>query len=104
MLFIQMLQNDIFLAQRNASLKQIPTRIIFYKRSYEMEDNLLNPPIVIRHFDRDIVITYLTLMPPLRYNSNGNISTSGTISVKYKNIEYIVTFYLGSGRFKYVKK
>ncbi|PET57879.1 hypothetical protein CN514_15050, partial [Bacillus sp. AFS001701] len=53
-LFIQMLQNDIFLAQRNAIIKQIPTRIIFYQNKYEMEDNLLNPPVVIRHFDKSI--------------------------------------------------
>ncbi|PEL11310.1 hypothetical protein CN601_11215 [Bacillus sp. AFS017336] len=103
-LFIQMLQNDIFLAQRNAILKQIPTRIIFYQNKYELEDNLLNPPVVIRNFDELIKITYLTLKPPLRFNSDGNISNFGTISIKYKKIEYIVTFYLGSGRFKYDKK
>ncbi|PEJ56958.1 hypothetical protein CN692_15375 [Bacillus sp. AFS002410] len=103
-LFIQMLQNDIFLAQRNAILKQIPTRIIFYQNKYEMEDNILNPPVVIRNFDELIKITYLTLKPPLRFNSDGNISNFGTISIKYKKIEYIVTFYLGSGRFKYDKK
>lgn len=103
-LFIQMLQNDIFLAQRNANIKQIPTRIIFYQNKYEMEDNLLNSPVVIRKFDKSINITFLTLKPPLRFNSDGNISSSGTISIKYKNAEYIVTFYLGSGRFKYDRK
>ncbi|KQL33839.1 hypothetical protein AN960_19500 [Bacillus sp. FJAT-25509] len=103
-LFIQMLQNDIFLAQRNAIIKQIPTRIIFYQDKYEMEDNLLNPPVVIRNFDKSISITYLTLKPPLRFNSDGNISSSGTISIKYKKAEYIITFYLGSGRFKYDRK
>ncbi|WP_088071122.1 competence type IV pilus minor pilin ComGD [Gottfriedia luciferensis] len=103
-LFIQLLQNDLFLAQRNAVLKQIPTRIIFYQGKYEIEDNLLNPPIVIRNYDQAISVTYLTLRPPLRYNSDGNISNSGTISVKYKKIEYVVTIYLGSGRFKYDKK
>ena len=103
-LFIQMLQNDIFLAQRNAIIKQIPTRIIFYQNKYEMEDNLLNPPVVIRNFDKSINITYLTLKPPLRFNSDGNISSSGTISIKYKKAEYIITFYLGSGRFKYDRK
>ncbi|WP_129688452.1 competence type IV pilus minor pilin ComGD [Gottfriedia acidiceleris] len=103
-LFIQMLQNDIFLAQRNAIIKQIPTRIIFYQNKYELEDNLLNPPVVIRNFDKSINITYLTLKPPLRYNSDGNISSSGTISIKYKKAEYIVTFYIGSGRFKYDRK
>ncbi|MFB7140305.1 competence type IV pilus minor pilin ComGD [Gottfriedia sp. NPDC056225] len=103
-LFIQMLQNDIFLAQRNAILKQMPTRIIFYQKKYEIQDNLLNPPVVIRNFDESIMITYLTLKPPLRFNSDGNISNFGTISIKYKKIEYIVTFYLGSGRFKYDKK
>ncbi|UPM55684.1 competence type IV pilus minor pilin ComGD [Gottfriedia acidiceleris] len=103
-LFIQMLQNDIFLAQRNAIIKQIPTRIIFYQNKYEMEDNLLNPPVVIRNYDKSISITNLTLKPPLRFNSDGNISSSGTISIKYKEAEYIVTFYLGSGRFKYDRK
>ncbi|MFD4705251.1 competence type IV pilus minor pilin ComGD [Gottfriedia sp. NPDC058432] len=103
-LFIQMLQNDIFLAQRNAIIKQIPTRIIFYQDKYEMEDNLLNPPVVIRNFDKSISITYLTLKPPLRFNSDGKISSSGTISIKYKKAEYIITFYLGSGRFKYDRK
>ncbi|PET68872.1 hypothetical protein CN514_09410, partial [Bacillus sp. AFS001701] len=80
------------------------TRIIFYQNKYEMEDNLLNPPVVIRHFDKSINITNLTLKPPLRFNSDGNISSSGTISIKYKKAEYIVTFYLGSGRFKYDRK
>ncbi|PGS48921.1 competence type IV pilus minor pilin ComGD [Bacillus sp. AFS041924] len=103
-LFLQMLQNDIFLAQRNAVLMQIPTRIIFFQNKYEMHDNLLNPPIIIRNFDESILITYLTLKPPLRFNSDGNISSSGTISIKYKKSEYIITFYLGSGRFKYDRK
>jgi competence protein ComGD len=104
MLFLQMLQNDLFLAQRNASVNQIPTRIIFYNGKYEIHDNLLNPPIVVRNYNKDILITYRSLKPPLRFNSNGNISTSGTISINYKKIEYIITFYLGSGRFNYEKK
>ncbi|GGI11222.1 competence type IV pilus minor pilin ComGD [Gottfriedia solisilvae] len=103
-LFLQMLQNDIFLAQRNAAVHQLPTRIIFSNGSYIIEDNLLNPPILKRTFDSELIITYLSLKAPLRFNLDGNISTSGTISITYKNSKYIVTFYLGSGRFTYVKK
>ncbi|WP_088041724.1 competence type IV pilus minor pilin ComGD [Bacillus sp. EAC] len=103
-LFLQMFQNDLFLTQRNAAIKQIPTRIIFFKGNYEIQDNLLNPPIVNRKYDPDILITYLSLKPPLRYTADGTISNSGTISIRYKNSEYIITFYLGSGRFKYDKK
>ncbi len=104
MLFLQMLQNDIFLAQRNAAVHQLPTRIIFYNGCYVIEDNLLNPPILKRTYDSEVIITYLSLKAPLRFNSDGNISSSGTISITYKNSKYIVTFYLGSGRFTYVKK
>lgn len=103
-LFLQMLQNDIFLAQRNATVKQIPTTIIFYNGFYEIHDNLLNPPIVRRQYDKEITTTFLTLKHPLRYTSDGNISNSGTIAVRYKKIEYLLTFYLGSGRFKYDRK
>lgn len=103
-LFMQMLQNDIFLAQRNAAVHQLPTRIIFSNGCYVIEDNLLNPPILKRTFDTELTITYLSLKAPLRFNQDGNISSSGTISITYKNSKYIVTFYLGSGRFTYVKK
>jgi len=103
-LFLQMLQNDIFLAQRNAAVHQLPTRIIFSNGCYVIEDNLLNPPILKRTFDTELTITYLSLKAPLRFNQDGNISSSGTISITYKNSKYIVTFYLGSGRFTYVKK
>lgn len=103
-LFLQMLQNDIFLAQRNAAVHQLPTRIIFLNGLYVIEDNLLNPPLLRRTYHSDLIITYLSLKPPLRFNHDGNISSSGTISISYKNRKYIVTFYLGSGRFTYVKK
>lgn len=103
-LFIQMFQNDIFLAQKNATISQIPTTIQFYKDKYEVYDNFLNPSIVTRPFDKGIKITFLSLTPPLRFNSDGNISNSGKISISYKGIEYIVTFYLGSGRFSYDRK
>lgn len=103
-LFLQMLQNDIFLAQRNAAVHQLPTRIIFSNGCYVIEDNLLNPPILKRTYDSELIITYITLKAPLRFNQDGNISSSGTITIKYKNSKYIVTFYLGSGRFTYVKK
>jgi len=104
LLFLQMLQNDIFFAQRNAAVHQLSTRIIFSNGCYIIEDNLLNPPILKRNFDSEIIITYLSLKAPLRFNLDGNISTSGTISITYKNSKYLVTFYLGSGRFTYVKK
>lgn len=104
LLFLQMLQNDIFLAQRNAAVHQLPTRIIFYNGKYVIEDNLLNPPVITRSYDSAILITYLSLKPPLKFTADGNVSSSGTISITYRKIEYIVTFYLGSGRFKYVKK
>jgi competence protein ComGD len=101
-LFLQQFQSDLFLAQQNAMINQERTRVYILNDRYELREPISSTSFVIRKFDPKIHFYYFS-MSSIEFGIDGNITKSGKIQVEYKNIIYIITFYLGIGRFSYEK-
>ncbi|HWO96019.1 MAG TPA: competence type IV pilus minor pilin ComGD [Bacillus sp. (in: firmicutes)] len=99
--FIRQLETDVFYAQETAITRGqvISLRFTPDKHEYFILAANTPAPIFRRSYDSRIQVELATLGSQIKFLSNGNISTSGTMFVSSSSIMYRVVFLLGTGRF-----
>lgn len=104
--FIEMLQEDIWLAQHYAISHSQSVELTFYAEQgiYDLRESGLRKLIYKRPVHSDIRIRPLTLSNPVKFLPNGNINQPGTLYVHYQNKTYKLIFQLGRGRFRVEKQ
>ncbi|MFY4776301.1 competence type IV pilus minor pilin ComGD [Metabacillus sp. RGM 3146] len=100
--FFEQFEKDILFAQQHAITEH--TRFYFVyshnAKSYSIrKSGTVVNKIISRNFDSSITISNLTLPNTFSFDSQGNISDSGSLLVEYLTHKYLVKFYLGKGRF-----
>ncbi|MDQ0244423.1 competence protein ComGD [Bacillus fengqiuensis] len=99
--FIQQLETDVFYAQETAITggQVVSLRFSPDKHEYFVLAANASTPIFRRSYDSRIQVELATLGSQIKFLSNGNISTPGTLFVSSSSITYRVVFLLGTGRF-----
>ncbi|WP_067836895.1 competence type IV pilus minor pilin ComGD [Amphibacillus sediminis] len=68
---------------------------------YEIRSNPFDPPLIVRPIPEDWKVEVYSLSNPLSFTNSGIIRGPGTMSIKLKNRQYMITFPLGKGRSYY---
>lgn len=101
--FFEQFQKDILYAQQHAIMERLPYLFTYNEDgtsySIKLGRHNANELLVSRSLPEGITILPGTLDRRLTFLANGNISASGTLRVVIRQQAYLVTFYLGKGRF-----